>query len=331
MKLHTNKELFSDAVKITAQEMQLPPIYIEKDYWVTYALYTIFTHEIGKEAVFKGGTALSKCFGLIDRFSEDIDLVVLREEGDSGNKLTNKIKKISKVVGNALEEVPLENVTQKMGMNRQTAHTYNKEFKGDYGQVCDVIIVEATWLGYFEPYTKVWVNSYVYDMMKKGNQLDLAKEYGLAPFEVQVLEPRRTCCEKIMSLVRFSYGEYAIDDLKKKIRHTYDLCLMMQNKELAEFFSSEAFDEMLLRVANDDITSFKNNNAWLTNHPNKALLFSNVDAVWEQLRSAYESDFKNLVYGRFPEANEVKEALVKIKERLTSVKWNIEIDGNKTE
>lgn len=33
MKLHTNKELFSDAVKITAQEMQLPPIYIEKDYW----------------------------------------------------------------------------------------------------------------------------------------------------------------------------------------------------------------------------------------------------------------------------------------------------------
>lgn len=42
MKLHTNKELFSDAVKITAQEMQLPPIYIEKDYWVTYALYTIF-------------------------------------------------------------------------------------------------------------------------------------------------------------------------------------------------------------------------------------------------------------------------------------------------
>lgn len=56
----------------------MPTEYIEKDYWITLALYTIFHVAIGSETVFKGGIALSKCFQMIDRFSEDIDVVVLR-------------------------------------------------------------------------------------------------------------------------------------------------------------------------------------------------------------------------------------------------------------
>ena len=82
MKLHENKELFQDAVIATAQQKGIREIYVEKDYWVTFALFNIFKNEIGKETVFKGGTALSKCFGLIHRFSEDVDLVVLRNESD---------------------------------------------------------------------------------------------------------------------------------------------------------------------------------------------------------------------------------------------------------
>ena len=69
MKLHEDKKLFKQAVQKTAEEKGILDIYVEKDYWVTYALYTIFKNEIGKETIFKGGTALSKCFGLIERFS----------------------------------------------------------------------------------------------------------------------------------------------------------------------------------------------------------------------------------------------------------------------
>ena len=65
MKLHQNKELFKDAVIATAQQMGIREIYVEKDYWVTYALFNIFRNEIGKETVFKGGTSLLKCFGMI--------------------------------------------------------------------------------------------------------------------------------------------------------------------------------------------------------------------------------------------------------------------------
>lgn len=58
MKLHQNIKLFSDAVRVTAQQMNIPPEFVEKDYWVTYALFTIFHNAIGKDTVFKGGTAL---------------------------------------------------------------------------------------------------------------------------------------------------------------------------------------------------------------------------------------------------------------------------------
>ncbi|WP_414635395.1 nucleotidyl transferase AbiEii/AbiGii toxin family protein [Agriterribacter sp.] len=54
-------------------------------------MHTIFKHKIGEETVCKGGTALLKCYDLIQRFSEDIDLVVLRREGESNNKLTKEL------------------------------------------------------------------------------------------------------------------------------------------------------------------------------------------------------------------------------------------------
>jgi len=55
MNLHLNKQLFRDAIAVTSQQFDMLPIYVEKDYWVTYALFTIFNNEIGKETIFKGG------------------------------------------------------------------------------------------------------------------------------------------------------------------------------------------------------------------------------------------------------------------------------------
>ena len=326
MKLHHNIQLFRDAVRITAQQMNIPSEFVEKDYWVTYALFTIFNNEIGKDTVFKGGTALSKCYHLIERFSEDIDLVVLRREGESNNRLTTKIKTISDVVKAVLPEVNIEGLTQKMGMNRKTAHSYNKEFKGNYGQVRDVIVVEATWLGYYEPYTTKSIVSFVGQMMLDKNQSDIAKENGLLPFDLLALEPIRTICEKIMSLVRFSYGENPMDDLKKKIRHTYDLHQLLKQDEFLQFFQSTDFDSMLLKVANDDIVSFRNNNSWLNHHPKEALIFKDLENVWSELKTIYNDDFKNLVYGALPNNEAVLETLKMIQERLNAISWTIKID-----
>ena len=332
MRLHENKELFRQAVQFTSQQMGIPEIYVEKDYWVTFILHAVFSSPIGTETVFKGGTSLLKCHGHINRFSEDVDLIALRKEGETDNKLKGKLKKISKVISDLLPEVEVADVTRKMGMTRKTAHSYAKEFDGNYGQVRDVIIVEATWLGYFEPYTILPISSFIYDMMINNGQSTLAQEYGLHLFEAKVLVTSRTFCEKIMSLVRFSYTSDPVNDLKKKIRHTYDLHQLLQDSEIEEFFESPRFDEMLLRVAKDDVKSFRNNNAWLAHHPSQALMFSDLEKLWGEMKSTYNGEFKLLVFGENIATDEqILSSLLKIKSRLDRINWDITIPPSSQE
>jgi len=67
------RELFSE----TAARRGMTPAIVEKDFWVTWTLDKLFSHaELSRILMFKGGTSLSKVFGLIERFSEDIDLIL---------------------------------------------------------------------------------------------------------------------------------------------------------------------------------------------------------------------------------------------------------------
>ncbi|NCB42974.1 MAG: nucleotidyl transferase AbiEii/AbiGii toxin family protein [Clostridia bacterium] len=62
---------------VTAREINLPEAMTEKDFWVCWTLdYLFHTCPWSKHLAFKGGTSLSKCFGLIERFSEDIDVIL---------------------------------------------------------------------------------------------------------------------------------------------------------------------------------------------------------------------------------------------------------------
>ena len=92
MNLHLDKNNFEGAVVAAADYFGIPEIFIEKDYWVTYALHQLFHSEIKDLIVFKGGTSLSKCYNVIQRFSEDIDIVVVKNDGDSGNALKERLK-----------------------------------------------------------------------------------------------------------------------------------------------------------------------------------------------------------------------------------------------
>lgn len=77
--------------------MGLPPQAVEKDVWVTLMLRMIFTSELSDHLIFKGGTSLSKAFGLIQRFSEDIDLGINRKylgfEGDLSKGQIRKLRR----------------------------------------------------------------------------------------------------------------------------------------------------------------------------------------------------------------------------------------------
>ena len=80
----------------TAQKIGLPFQSVEKDWWVTHTLAIIFSMSCAKSLVFKGGTSLSKAWRIIERFSEDIDLVLDREllgfAGELSNKKIHKLR-----------------------------------------------------------------------------------------------------------------------------------------------------------------------------------------------------------------------------------------------
>ncbi len=323
MILHNNKELLQDAILATAEYLEMREIYVEKDYWVTVALYEIFHSDIAGQVVFKGGTALSKCHKLIERFSEDIDMVVLRNEGENDNQLKKKIRAISKVVEKEISEIEVEGLTNKRGNIRKTVHRYDKIFEGDFGQAREHVVVEATWLGNFEPFSKMPVSSYIYEMMKAKGQEELIEQYNMAPFTIQVLSKLRTFCEKIMSLVRFSRSEDPIMGLRNKIRHVYDIHQMLKDGEIQQFFKSSEFDEMLVKVGQDDMIGYKNNNDWLPEHPATALIFKKPLETWNQLSSEYNGNFKDLVTGELPPEKALIETLNKVEDRLIKIKWQI--------
>jgi hypothetical protein len=72
----------------TAQRLGTTPQNVEKDFWVCWTLDALFNgRDGGPRLLFKGGTSLSKGFGLIDRFSEDVDVTVFRDDLGQGHSL----------------------------------------------------------------------------------------------------------------------------------------------------------------------------------------------------------------------------------------------------
>lgn len=69
--LHKHPQ-FADLIRIVANEQGIAPALVEKDYWIMQSLYGL--QQLGLTFELKGGTSLSKGYGLISRFSEDIDI-----------------------------------------------------------------------------------------------------------------------------------------------------------------------------------------------------------------------------------------------------------------
>jgi len=69
-----NHPNFSELIQIVAQEHSIAPPLVEKDYWIMHCLYGL--QQLGMSFFMKGGTSLSKGYKIIDRFSEDIDILI---------------------------------------------------------------------------------------------------------------------------------------------------------------------------------------------------------------------------------------------------------------
>lgn len=96
-------------IEQAAVRRNLSPVILEKDFWVCWLLGILFESKFAGSLVFKGGTSLSKIFGVIDRFSEDIDLshsptfLQLPEAGTSRNQANKWMTKAETACGDAVQ------------------------------------------------------------------------------------------------------------------------------------------------------------------------------------------------------------------------------------
>jgi hypothetical protein len=328
MNLHLDKDNFEGAIVATANYFEIPEIFIEKDYWVTYALHQLFHSEVKDLIVFKGGTSLSKCYSIIKRFSEDIDLVVIKNDVDTGSDLKRRLKDITTIIDRSiLDKVADHPNTNKKGSIRKIVYSFPKVgLGGKYGEVKDDITLEVSHLGNFKPNVTKPIRTLIADYINSTQKIELITQFGLGDFEVKALAVERTFCEKIISLVRFSYTESPITDLSNKVRHTYDLTLLLRLDSIKDFVNSDSFGIMLLQVAKDDDKAIPNNKEWLYNHPREALIFSDTVMVWNVLKKVYTgTKFNELLIGneKPPHENDVFETLVFLSERIEVISWEV--------
>src|SRR4030042_929624 len=131
MNLHENKEAFGNAIRAASNHRGIRDIFIEKDYWVTFLLKRLSQSKNSKNVVFKGGTSLSKVHKLIARFSEDIDLAILKSEDQTETQVRRMIRTIEKEITSGFEEVSIEGITSKQTKFRKTAYNYNRIINPD--------------------------------------------------------------------------------------------------------------------------------------------------------------------------------------------------------
>lgn len=194
----------------------LDPSIVEKDYYVTLFLKELVM--IQPDIIFKGGTSLSKCYKIINRFSEDIDLSV----DTQAHKLTEggrkKLKKdiLEVIVSTGFKLKNPDDVRSRREYNRYIIG-YPTVFQNEFLKP-DVIVETAVFIKSF-PTQEMPASSFIYDFLKEHNADDEINKYQLEPFPVKVQSLSRTFIDKIFAIADY----YLSDAVDSHSRHIYDL------------------------------------------------------------------------------------------------------------
>lgn len=309
MKLHTDREMFSNAIQATSQEYVMAPEFVEKDYWICQVLQRLSRHPQSGRVVWKGGTSLSKAYGLIKRFSSDVDFAVLLD-GLSQNQQKKLVGGIGRDTTADMEELDMPEVTIKNNRFRKTYHGYksvlsrrkeNLDFLGNH------VIVEINTYGNPHPYVRRAIKPFITEMMELRRLNSMIDELDMKPFELNVLDKRRTLCEKVVSLIRFSFEEDSVAGVASKIRHFYDLYYLLLDSECMEYLNT-VFPRDLIQLIGHDKAEFDRPLKWKTSDTLTSSLLVDFNSLWKKVSGTYKTEVGALSYGTIPTTDEIFES-----------------------
>lgn len=240
--LHENKEEFKNAIHLASQQFNILPIIVEKDYYVT-----IILRELAQRLsyiVFKGGTSLSKCHKVINRFSEDIDITIdSKLSRGQMKKLKEAIKDIAAKLGISIPNI--DETRSRRSYNRYILE-YQSVISGFDDAVLSAVLLETSFAEVSFPTVILPVHSYIGDMMvsEAPNELE---NFCLEPFNMKVQGLDRTLVDKVFAICDY----YMQNKVKRHSRHIYDIYKLLTIVPLTSEFKTLVSEVRNVRAMTD--------------------------------------------------------------------------------
>lgn len=214
MFLHEDKKRFSYIINRVSYQTGRMGKMIEKDYYVTMIL-RLLSSEM-PFVVFKGGTSLSKCYKVISRFSEDIDVTV------DQNLSQGQKKKLKYGIVDAVQQMGLEILNLNETRSRRDYNRYIIAYESVLPKLNEtvqpVIYLETSFTTIAFPTVIMPVDSMIGDMLK-AEAPELLKRYDLNAFCMKVQGLDRTLVDKVFAVCDY----YLQNRVRKHSRHLYDI------------------------------------------------------------------------------------------------------------
>lgn len=310
-----------------AIRIKLPIASIEKDFWVTEILNILFSLPYADKMVFKGGTSLSKVWGIIRRFSEDIDIAIDRSmfgiEGNVTKKQLKKLRKASSVfvrdtLANdliaAAEQAGLSNfVTIKADPDGEGDATYPEPRQihiiyksvlpsGTNPYLRDEVLLEVGARSLFEPTAKARVESFVTATFPHLTSNDNATQVVAAVAE-------KTFLEKAF-LLHELFTTDGCRNANRKSRHLYDLYKMLEAGIAGSAITNDELWETI-RHHREVFTSIRDVD--YTPDIRKRIVLTPPESVIGEWKNDYDTMVANMIYeDKIPTFSDILASAAKI-------------------
>lgn len=319
--LHLITPDFRSLIKETADYFSIREIFIEKDYWITLVLKRLADSEYSDSVVFKGGTSLSKGYKLINRFSEDIDIAIINSSESTGNQIKTLIRNVEKTISVDLKEIDAPGITSKGSQYRKSLFYYPLLDGTDKGtDVSNKIIIEINSFANPYPFISLEIRSMICEFLETSKRSDLIKKYGLDPFNLNILDRKRTLIEKIVSLIRFSFSENPTISISEKIRHFYDIYYLLNDKVTNAYLDSDNFIKDISELIVHDRISFDDPPGWKQKSISQSPILTGFDVLWNNIRTKYTRELSTLAFTEIPNENEIalvfKKVVIRLKDNV---------------
>ena len=227
MLLHNDKEKFIESIEATSIYYKISRSLVEKDYYVTLILKTLNSKIPG--LLFKGGTSLAKCYKIINRFSEDIDLTL-----DNDHFSQSKKKSANKAIIEVCDELGFKLMNREFleKHSHSNYNVYNIEYPILFpsSAVKPFLKVEMVFIQKAYPDELQQAESYIGSWLISNGNNDLAAELEMMSFDIRVQSLERTLVDKVFAICDY----YLRNETERNSRHIYDISCILTKVELNE-------------------------------------------------------------------------------------------------